>query len=101
MRYGGFFLPVVRDNTDILLVTLLLLPLVFGLFTSSAYALMSERLPAQVRATGLALAYNLPFAVIGGSTSLIATWLVHSTATSVHRAVFCLLDWCRPRDFSA
>lgn len=89
---GAFFLPAVRENTHCLQVTLMLLSMAFGLFTSSVYALMSELLPARVRATGLALAYNLPVAVFGGCTPLIATWLVQITGSLSAPGGFFLLS---------
>ncbi|PBC35858.1 hypothetical protein CJ178_30890 [Rhodococcus sp. ACPA4] len=33
----------------------------------------------QVRVTGIAIAYNLPIALFGGSAPLIATWIVTRT----------------------
>ncbi|TFC25574.1 MFS transporter [Cryobacterium sp. TMT1-3] len=51
----------------------------FGLYASSTYATMSELLPTRVRSTGIALAYNIPVAVFGGSAPMIATWLISRT----------------------
>ncbi|MEI5996310.1 MFS transporter [Paraburkholderia bengalensis] len=51
----------------------------FGLYASSTYALMSELLPTRVRSTGIAMAYNVPVAVFGGSTPMISTWLIQRT----------------------
>ncbi|MDJ1371875.1 MFS transporter [Gulosibacter molinativorax] len=50
--------------------------LTFGLYASSTYALMTELLPTHIRSTGIALGYNLPVAIFGGSAPLIATWLI-------------------------
>lgn len=58
---------------------LLLVAICFGLYASSTYATMSELLPTRVRSTGIAIAYNIPVAVFGGSAPFIATWLISST----------------------
>jgi MHS family proline/betaine transporter-like MFS transporter len=42
-------------------------------------AVVAERLPTSVRFTGLALAYNLAFALFGGTAPLVATSLIAST----------------------
>ncbi|WP_413544187.1 MFS transporter [Citricoccus nitrophenolicus] len=48
----------------------------FGLYASSTYALMTELLPTHIRSTGIALGYNVPVAVFGGSAPFIASWLI-------------------------
>jgi MHS family proline/betaine transporter-like MFS transporter len=40
---------------------------------------MSELLPTRIRSTGIAVAYNIPVAVFGGSAPLISTWLIQQT----------------------
>lgn len=50
--------------------------ILFGLYASSTYALMSELLPTRIRSTGIALAYNFPVAIFGGSAPMISTWLI-------------------------
>ena len=53
----------------------------FGLFNSSTTALMAELLPTRVRATGIAVGYNVAVAVFGGSAPFIATWLISRTGS--------------------
>jgi MHS family proline/betaine transporter-like MFS transporter len=53
--------------------------ILFGLYASSTYATMSELLPTKVRSTGIAIAYNIPVAMFGGSAPLISTWLIQWT----------------------
>ena len=53
--------------------------ILFGLYASSTYALMSELLPTRIRSTGIAVACNIPVAVFGGSAPLISTWLIKVT----------------------
>lgn len=58
---------------------LMAVAITFGLYASSTYATMSELLPTRVRSTGIAVAYNIPVAVFGGSAPLISTWLIQQT----------------------
>ncbi|OOW00604.1 MFS transporter [Pseudomonas sp. MF4836] len=58
---------------------LMAVAILFGLYASSTYALMSELLPTRIRSTGIAVAYNIPVAVFGGSAPLISTWLIKLT----------------------
>lgn len=58
---------------------LLTVAIMFGLYASSTYATMSELLPTRIRSTGIAVAYNIPVAVFGGSAPLISTWLIQRT----------------------
>lgn len=55
--------------------------LAFGFYASSTYATMSELLPTRVRSTGIAVAYNLPVAIFGGSAPLVATWIISTTGS--------------------
>ncbi|WP_232239505.1 MFS transporter [Pseudomonas alkylphenolica] len=64
---GSFFFP------------LMAVAILFGLYASSTYATMSELLPTRIRSTGIAVAYNIPVAVFGGSAPLISTWLIQQT----------------------
>jgi MHS family proline/betaine transporter-like MFS transporter len=84
--------------------------ILFGLYASSTYATMSELLPTRVRSTGIALAYNVPVAVFGGSAPMIATWLIARTGditspwyffvgTAVASIIALLV--LRPTDFTA
>ncbi|MBC7631306.1 MFS transporter [Aeromicrobium sp.] len=61
------------------LAPLLAVSALVGLYASSTYATMSDLLPTRVRSTGIAVAYNLPVALFGGSAPLISAWLVDKT----------------------
>lgn len=52
---------------------LMAVAVLYGLYASSTYALMNELLPTRIRSTGIAVAYNIPAAVFGGSALLIST----------------------------
>jgi len=58
---------------------LMAVAILFGLYASSTYATMSELLPTRIRSTGIAVAYNIPVAVFGGSAPFISTWLIQYT----------------------
>lgn len=51
----------------------------FGLYSSTPYAVMSDLIPTSIRATGISMGYNIPVAVFGGSAPFIATYLVNAT----------------------
>lgn len=62
-----------------LLPPLLAIAVGFGLYCGVPYAVMSELLPTRVRSTGIALGYNIPVAIFGGSAPFIASWLIQQT----------------------
>lgn len=47
----------------------------------AVYAAISESLPKAVRARAFALVYALPVALLGGSTQLVITWILHVTGS--------------------
>jgi MFS family permease len=57
----------------------LILSYVSGYMYGAVYAAISESIPKQVRARAFALIYALPVAILGGSTQLVITWLLHVT----------------------
>lgn len=57
------------------------LAIVSGLYGGSVYALMSELLPTRIRATGLAISYNVPVALFGGSAPFLSTLLISTTGS--------------------
>lgn len=62
-----------------LVPSLLALGITTGLYCGVPYATMTELMPAHVRSTGIALGYNVPVALFGGSAPFIATWLINGT----------------------
>ena len=55
------------------------LSFLFGCYNGAMVVFLTEIMPAAVRATGFALAYSLATAMFGGTTPLIATWLIGQT----------------------
>jgi len=57
--------------------------LVIGLFSGTLPTLMVETAPADVRTTAVALGYNLTTGIIGGTTPLVASWLITRTENEI------------------
>ena len=55
------------------------LSFLFGCYNGAMTVFLTEIMPPMVRATGFALAYSLATAIFGGTTPLIATWLIRQT----------------------
>lgn len=62
-----------------LLAVELWLSFLYGCYNGAMVVFLTEIMPAKVRATGFALAYSLAAAIFGGTTPLIATWLIGAT----------------------
>lgn len=77
-----FFFTAPQASALQLLPPLVALSVAYGLYCGAPYATMSELLPTRIRSTGLALGYNIPVAVFGGSAPLIASALISSTGSA-------------------
>lgn len=73
---------VSTDSPLALAVPLLALAIGYGFYCGIPYATMTELFPAKVRSTGIALGYNIPVAVFGGSAPFIASWLIGETGNT-------------------
>jgi metabolite-proton symporter len=62
-----------------LLLVELWLSFLFGSYNGAMVPFLTEIMPAQVRASGFAIAFSLATAVFGGFTPAICTWLIHET----------------------
>jgi len=71
---------LMHHNTPGLILTAQLgFVLIVGLFLGAQPAAMVEAAPMAVRCTAIALGYNLTLGLIGGTTPMVATWLVQRT----------------------
>lgn len=61
----------------------LLIAIGYSLFASGGFVTMLELFPTSMRYTGHAIAYNLGFAIFGGTTPLIAAALVNSSGSQM------------------
>ena len=59
------------------------LVIAIGLLSGGVVAANVELIPAAVRCTGLAFAYNASIGWFGGTTPMIATWLITSTGNPI------------------
>ncbi len=59
-----------------------------ALFMGTCPAAYVELFPTRTRYSGIAVGYNLAQALFGGTTPLIATWLIHSTRNDCAPAFF-------------
>ncbi|WP_019746519.1 MFS transporter [Rhodococcus erythropolis] len=66
-------------------LTLVLVVSALGVIMAFAFgplpALMSSLLPAEIRATGMSLSYNLGVTLLGGIAPLVLTWLISTTGS--------------------
>ena len=62
-----------------LLLVELWLSFLYGCYNGAMVVFLAEVMPAKVRATGFSVAYSFATAIFGGSTPLIATWLISIT----------------------
>ncbi len=65
------------------LVAFFIINLMLGFFINvgapAIFAAIAESLPQQSRSRGFALIYTLPVALLGGTTQMFVTWLLHVT----------------------
>lgn len=73
------------------LVGLLVLVVPGASFMAPANTTAMEHLPTRVRYSGFALGYNIGVAIFGGSTPLIAAWLIHRTGWLTAPAAYLVL----------
>ena len=52
---------------------------IFGTYNGAMVVLLTEIMPASIRASGFSLAYSLATGVFGGFTPAVSTWLIHLT----------------------
>ena len=69
-----------HQNDTLILVGQLGFGALMGMAFGVTPAVMIEMLPTEVRCSGVAIGYNLCFGIFGGTTPLIATYLVARTA---------------------
>ncbi|KUF05647.1 MFS transporter [Leucobacter sp. G161] len=104
-----FFAAAQNATPESFLAPLLAVALTFGLYSSTPYAVMTELLPTHIRSTGIAVSYNLPVAIFGGSAPMISTALIAATDNISSPVVFFVgtalisiigLLMLRPSDFA-
>jgi len=54
-----------------------------NLMWGSFYAALAESLPKSIRGSGFGIVYSVSIAAFGGTTQLVATWLIHVTGSAM------------------
>ena len=62
-----------------------------GLFLGAQPSFLVEAAPAAVRCTAVALGYNVAVGIIGGTSPMAATWLVHRTGNDLSPAFLVMI----------
>lgn len=83
-----FFMAAQDATPASFIAPLLAVALTFGLYSSTPYAVMTELLPTHIRSTGIAVSYNLPVAIFGGSAPMISTALIAGTGNISSPVIF-------------
>ncbi len=75
---------VVTARTAVALVGgMVTLVIASNLGTAALYACTAETLPQSIRGVGFGLVYSIAVAIVGGTTQLIVTWLIHVTGSAM------------------
>ena len=85
------FNALLNGSIQTALFSLIILGVSFSLVASCYGAMLAELFPAKVRYTGVGLAYNIAFATLGGTTPLIATFLIKITNNPLMPAYYLML----------
>lgn len=80
-----------HQNFVVILCGQMALGVVMGMAYGVTPATMIEMLPAEVRCSGVAIGYNLCLGLFGGTTPLVATYLVTRTADDYAPAYYLIL----------
>ena len=65
--------------------------LLVGIYTAPIPAVLVEMFPTSIRYTGMSLGYNVSATVFGGTTPIVATWLVAETGSTVAVSFYLIL----------
>lgn len=76
-----FKLMVDHPSTLTLVVVVSVLGVIMAFAFGPLPALMSSLFPAEIRATGMSLSYNLGVTLLGGIAPLVLTWLISTTGS--------------------
>ncbi|MCX4835324.1 MFS transporter [Streptomyces sp. NBC_01016] len=80
--YPMFALLVASPSLAMLIGVVMVMALFKGCYYGPMGALMAGIFPAETRATGMAVGYNIGVTVFGGFTPMIAAWLLDTTGQS-------------------
>ena len=66
------------------------LALLIGIILGSSPAMMVELFPSETRLTAYSIAFNLGIGIVGGTSPLIATWLIEVSGNFYAPALYLL-----------
>jgi MFS transporter, MHS family, proline/betaine transporter len=90
LGYPLFLLLSSGDFAATLAGALLFVALAAG-FVGAANTAAVERFPTRVRYSGFALGYNVGAAIFGGTTPLLAAWLIHTSGSLMAPSAYLIL----------
>lgn len=77
-----FFMAIQSKNELFLAITLVINTIGATAYYAMLATALSDAFPARIRYTGVSLAYQLCATIFGGSTPIVAQWLLNSTGNS-------------------
>lgn len=89
-----FFYVINYGNIPAILVTTSIYAIFTAAITCSFPVLTCELFPQSIRYTGVGLSYNLAFAIFGGTTPLMSTFLIKISGSSLTPAFYLILIGC-------
>jgi MHS family proline/betaine transporter-like MFS transporter len=81
-----FFMLMQNNSTAMIYLGQAGFVLAIGIQFGVLQALMVETTPLAIRCTALAIGNNIAWAILGGTTPLVATWLVYRTTDELSPA---------------
>ena len=87
--YPGYYWIIHAPSMGSIMTVELTFAVLIAASSSPVPTASAELFPIQVRATGLAISYNVAASVFGGLSPLILTWLVHTTGNPLMPAHYC------------
>ena len=88
--YPVYYWIVETRSANSLFIGYTMLAVFGGLWGGAFYAAFSESVPKRIRSGSVATIYAFAIAVFGGTTQLIATWLLHVTGNPMALAWYLL-----------
>jgi MFS transporter, MHS family, proline/betaine transporter len=72
-------------------IAMAIFTIIFSLYIPTAFVIMIESFPTQIRYTGVSLGFNIGLAIFGGTCPLVVTWLIKITENNLSPAFYMML----------
>ena len=89
MLYPGYYWIIHAPSMISIMTVELVFAILMGATSSPIPAASAALFPTEVRATGLAISYNIGASVFGGFSPFLLTWLLHVTGDRFMPAHYC------------